>query len=466
MKTRIHALLTLFCATVALGDDRPNILFLLADDQRPDTIAALGNDRIETPNLDKLVARGTTFTRATCSYPICVISRAEIMTGMHGWENGVNGLDSNSFAENVTFWGETLQKAGYETWYVGKWHTSGRPSARGYTDVNGLFSGGGGQWWKEGQTDWKGFPVTGYRGWIFQSDDGKEKYPDLGVGLTHDIDAKFADAAIELLQRKPGKPWCMQVNFTAPHDPLFMPPGYEGKYSADKMKLPENFLPKHPFDHGNIDGRDEQLLAFPRTEKAVLDLLRVYYSVVDHLDQQVGRILDALEKSGQLDNTIVIYSSDHGMGVGSHGLRGKQSMYEHTINVPLIFVGPGIEAGRRTTAQVYLRELYPTTCELVGAEIPDVVTGTSFAPVIRGETDEHHEAIFGYFTDTQRMVRTDRWKFILYPQAKQVQLFDLKIDPFELKNLSGEIDQLGVSSRMGNRLEKWRKRAGDPLLKQ
>lgn len=385
---------------------------------------------------------------------------------MHGWENGVNGLDSNSFVDDVTFWAETLANAGYETWYVGKWHTNGRPSGRGYTAVNGLFSGGGSKWWEDGQTDWKGFPITGYRGWIFQSDDGKEKFPDLGVGLTPDIDAKFADAAIELIERNSEKPWFLHVNFTAPHDPLFIPPGYEGKYAAEDMELPANFLPEHPFDHGNFEGRDEQLLAFPRTEEAVLDLLRVYYAVIDHLDKQVGRILAALEKSGELENTIVIYTSDHGMGCGSHGLRGKQSMYEHTINVPMILAGPGIEAGRQTAAQIYLRDLYPTTCELAGVEIPDAVTARSFAPVLRGETEVHHREIFGYFRDSQRMIRTNRWKYIVYPQQNRAQLFDLRADPDELNDLSGALDKMGVLSRLGDRLEKWRKRMGDPLLNQ
>jgi arylsulfatase A-like enzyme len=444
---------------------RPNILFLLSDDQRPDTIAALGNPRIETPNLDRLVGRGMTFSRATCSYPICVVSRAEILSGMHGWENGVTGMPGAVPRPGIAWWAETLRDAGYDTCYVGKWHTNGRPSARGFTEVNGLFGAGGGKWWKEDQRDWKGFPITGYRGWVFQSDDGKEKYPERGVGVTPDISAKFADAAIELIGRAPARPWFLQVNFTAPHDPLFVPPGYEGKYAADAMALPENFRPEHPFDHGNLRGRDEELLAWPRTPEAVRDLLRVYYAVIDDMDRQIGRILDALEKSGEMDNTIVIFSSDHGMGCGSHGLRGKQNMYEHTINVPLVVAGPGIAPGSRTDAQVYLRELYPTSCELAGVPVPSAVTAESFAPVLRGEKETHHEEIHGYFTDTQRMVRTaDGWKLIRYPRADRWQLFNLNEDPWEMNDLS---DDPGAAVRFGEmrkRLAAWRKAAGDPLL--
>jgi arylsulfatase A-like enzyme len=468
MKTLFYSIglvlgIGLLSGSAVAADKRPNILFLLADDQRADTIRALaGNDRIHTPNLDALVARGMSFSRATCSYPICWVSRSEIITGTHGWENGTSG--GGDFKSGLSYWGETFKQAGYDTWYVGKWHVRTTPSKAGYTKVAGFYRGGGEKWMKE-QVDWKGFPVTGYRGWVFQSEDGKTKYPELGVGLTPDISAKFADAAIGLLNEQSDKPWLMQVNFTAPHDPLFMPPGMEGKYKTEYMKLPENFLPEHPFDHGNFDSRDEALLAWPRTEHAVKDLLRMYYSVVNDLDSQVGRILKAVEESGEMENTIVIYSSDHGMAVGSHGLRGKQNMYEHTINVPLIIAGKGIEAGSRSQAQVYLRELYPTTCDLVGIKIPEPVTAKSFADVLTGKTEKHNEDIFGYFTNAQRMIRSDdNWKLIFYPVKEYWQLFDLNSDPWEMSNLAGMPEHKERLESMKKRLEAWRKKQGDPLM--
>lgn len=448
---------------VAPGTERPNILFLLVDDQRPDTIAALGNDRIDTPNLDRLVREGMTFTRATCSYPICHISRAEILTGRHGWENGMDGLNGRRFEAGLAFWPQTLRDAGYQTQYVGKWHTPGRPSDVGYEQANGLFGSGGGKWWREGQVDWKGFPITGYRGWVFQSMDGRTKEPERGIGLTANISARFADAAIDLLERKGDKPWFLHVNFTAPHDPLLMPPGYEGRYVADKMKLPANFLPEHPFDHGNFKSRDEELLAWPRTPEAVQDLLRVYYSVVDDMDQQIGRILKSLDRSGQADKTIVIFASDHGMAVGSHGLRGKQNMYEHTINVPLIIRGPGIKAGAQSAAEVYLRELFPTTCELASISVPKSVTATSFAKVLRSQADAHNEVIFGYFTDSQRMVREGEWKLIRYPQVDRWQLFNLQADPGELTNLVNEPEHHATFTRLRSKLAKWRRDLQDPI---
>lgn len=455
----------LFCCWpfFAFSVEQPNILFLLADDMRPDAIHALGNPRIQTPNLDALVREGMTFSNATCSYPICVVSRAEMLSGMHGWENGVDGIN-NRFNDDVTFWGECLTEAGYETCYVGKWHTSGRPSQRGYSEVRGLFSGGGGKWWEEGQTDWKGFPITGYRGWIFQSEDGREKYPDLGVGLTPDIDSKFADAAIEVIRERTEKPWFVHVNFTAPHDPLFLPPGMEDLYSEAEMELPGNFLPEHPFDHGNFSGRDESLMAFPRTEAATKDVLRVYYAVISYLDLQVGRILSALEETGQRENTLVIFASDHGMGVGSHGLRGKQNMYEHTINVPLIVAGPGIEPNTKSFAEVYLRDLYPTTCDFANAAIPESVTAKSFATVLRGKAASVRDETFGYFRDSQRMIRRDGWKLVIYPQVNEVQLFDLTEDPEEKVNLAASPEVAQLRRDLENRLQLWRRDLGDPLL--
>lgn len=462
----LGSFLTTAFSTVA-SERRPNILFLFADDMRPDAIRALGNERIETPHLDSLVANGTTFLKATCSNPICVVSRAEVLTGRHGWENGVNGMDRPQLNPTNSYWAETFRKAGYATTYVGKWHTAGRPSAAGFESVEGLFSSGGGKYWKEGQIDWKGFPVTGYRGWLFQNADGREKYPELGVGVTPDISEKFADAAIRVIESQTDKPWFCQVNFTAPHDPLFLPPGYDKKYSVEDMKLPENFLPVHPFDHGNFDGRDEALLSWPRTPEAVCDLLRVYYSVIDDMDAQIGRILAALDASGQRSHTLVIFASDHGMACGSHGLRGKQNQYEHTINVPLILSGPGIPRDVRTEAQVYLRELYPTTCELAAVPVPKSVTARSFAEVARGNSDIHHETIFGYFTDTQRMVRRDDgWKLIVYPQAKISQLFNLNTDPFEQTNLieSTNTATSQIKSELMDELIEWQKQTGDPIL--
>jgi arylsulfatase A-like enzyme len=439
---------------------RPNIVFLLADDLRPGLIRALGNDRIQTPHLDRLARRGTAFTRAIASYPLCVPSRAEMLTGVSAFRNGVYPGINNQLDDSLLLWPQALRNAGYRTCYVGKWHTSGRPSTRGFDEARGLFSGGGGE--TTLTVDGQGRPVTGYRGWAFQTDD-RQIDRSQPVGLTPDIDRKFADAAIEFIRSRtdPQQPYFLHVNFTGPHDPLFLPPGMEGTYNPAQIPLPASFLPEHPFDHGNFRGRDEELWPWPRTEAIVREGLALYWAVVAHLDLQVGRIAAALEETGQSDNTLLVFSSDHGLAVGSHGLRGKQNMYEHTVNVPLLMAGPGIPAGRRCEAQVYLRELYPTTCELTGVAIPETVEAESFASVVRGEKQSHHEYVFAYFADTQRMIRGDRWKLVVYPQLHREQLFDLQNDPDEMQNLADDPRWADIKEVLRRNLATWRRDVGD-----
>ncbi|NUQ63697.1 MAG: sulfatase-like hydrolase/transferase [Pirellulales bacterium] len=440
---------------------RWNVLLIESDDQRPDTIHALGNGIIQTPNLDKLVRRGLTFTRAVSPNPICTPSRAETMTGCNSFRNGILAF-AGRMQPDLVLWADTMRKAGYHTWYVGKWHNDGVPTARGYEQSLGLYRGGGAKYPMALDVDYRGATVTGYRNWIFQTDDG-QLMPERGVGLTPDISRHFADAAIEFLRRKPQKPFFLHLNFTAPHDPLLMPPGYEGRYDPHKIPLPPNYLPEHPFDHGNFDGRDEQLLPWPRTPEIVRKDLAVYYSVISHMDEHIGRIFQTLEDTGQQDTTIVIFISDQGLALGSHGLRGKQNMYDHTVGTPMVLAGPGIPSDRRLNAQCYLRDLYPTVCEMSGVAVPKTVQGRSLAPVIRGEKDSVYPFTVGYYGDTQRMIRTDRWKLIHYPKAGKLQLFDLQADPHETKNLAEDPRFRATVEELRAKLHAWLKEAGDPL---
>ncbi len=453
-------------ARAAAGADRPNVLVVVTDDQRPDTIGALGNPVIRTPNLDRLVDRGTAFTRAVASYPLCVPSRSEILTGCTAFRNGVypgHGVDPT---DGLASWAEAMRKAGYRTWYVGKWMSPGRPDDHGYQEVGALFASGRGDHELTHKVDGHGVPVTGYRGWMFQTMDKEKVFPEKGVGLTTDISETFADATIDFIERDPEAPFFLHVNFTAPHDPLLMPSGYEDMYDPKAMPLPPNFKPKHPFDHGNLRGRDEKLLPFPRTPEIVREDLALYYSVISHMDAQIGRMLDALEKTGEADDTLILFTSDHGLAMGSHGLRGKQNMYEHTVGVPLILAGPGIPSGERRAAQANLRDLYPTVADLTGVSLPNPVDGRSLVPVLNGEKDRVRKYAFGYFYDAQRMIRGDRWKLIVYPQADKTQLFDLKRDPYELDNLADEPAHADRRKRLRAELKAWRKRVGDPLLER
>ena len=441
-------------AGIANAAAKPNFLVIVSDDQRPDTIRALGNRHIHTPNLDRLVREGTTFTRATCAFPLCVPSRAEILTGSTGWRNGVP-FAGGRLRPEMAFWADTLRNAGYHAWYSGKWMNDGSPKTRGYEETSGLFSSGGaGADGRKPRYGRKGRLITGYRGWTFKTNDGRAEL-DKGIGLVGETSRYIADGAIALLNRKPAKPFFLHVNFTAPHDPLVIPPGYEGKYDPKKIPLPKNYRTAHPFDHGNYAGRDEKLLPWPRTEADVREEIAAYYAVIDDMDAQIGRMLETLKKIGQYGNTVIIFTSDHGLALGSHGLMGKQNMYEHSIGVPFIVSGPGVPKGKRTRAQIYLRDMFPTTCELAGIPIPKTVEARSFAPVIRGETEQIYPEIYGYFFGYQHMIRTDRWKLIHYPKINRHQLFDLKNDPDELLDLSGAERHAGVFSDLNDRLTTW-----------
>jgi arylsulfatase A-like enzyme len=287
---------------------------------------------------------------------------------------------------------------------------------------------------------------------VFQTDAGK-LLREKGVGLTPNISQQFADAAIGFIRRKPPGPFFLHVNFAAPHDPLLMPPGYEARYKPKNTPLPANFLPEHPFDTGYLRTRDELLFSWPRTPDAVRDELAMYYLVISHMDAQIGRILAALKATGQAARTIVIFSSDQGVAIGSHGLRGKQNMYEHTIGVPLIIAGPGIPRGIRCNAQCYLRDLYPTACDLADIDVPQRVQGRSLVPLLRGEAAAIYPCAFAAFGKAQRMIRTDRWKLIQYPKIDRFQLFDLSADPREINDLANSSRHAEVLADLRSKLE-------------
>lgn len=459
--------LALLDARRAAGDttaeaQRPNVLVLVADDMRPDAIAALGHPQVKTPHLDALVRAGVSFRRASCANPLCVPSRAEMLSGRTSFRNGFFAKGSLSLDGPPT-WAETMRRGGYRTYYVGKWHTSGRPSTRGYDESMGLYAGGAKP--EKPQLDHAGRIATGYVGWVFQTDDGKT-FPERGVGLTPTISADFADAAIDVLRRKHKQPFLLHVNFTAPHDPRLLPPGFARNYPADRIQLPRNFRAEHPFDHGNRNGRDEKLLALPRRPDEVRAEIAAYYAVIEHLDQQLGRILTALRATGLADDTIVLFTSDHGLALGSHGLVGKQNTYEHTINVPLIFRGPGIPKGQTRKADCYLRDLYPTVCELTGITPPKGLDGRSLVPVLRGDKDAIYPFITGYFYETQRMIRQGRWKYVAYPAAGREQLLDLQSDPEELHDLSADPAHVARRKELRALLRRWLEEQGDAVARK
>jgi arylsulfatase A-like enzyme len=290
--------------------------------------------------------------------------------------------------------------------------------------------------------------------------DGKLANQRVGDKFSSEL---FADAAVDFLQtHRGGKPFFCYVAFTAPHDPRQPPLKYRQMYYDKRPPLPPNFLPQLPFDNGHMaGGRDENLAAWPRTREVISDQLAEYYGLITHLDEQIGRVLDALRQSGQADNTYLIFASDHGLAMGSHGLLGKQSVFEHSMRCPLIVVGPDVPAGKSTGAFTYLLDLYPTICNLTGVAPPDALDGHDLKPLWTGEKTHLRESVFLPFRNIMRAVRDRRWKLIQYPQINHTELFDLQNDPYEMNNLATHSQHSETMARMFALLEQSQKNAGD-----
>lgn len=249
--------------------------------------------------------------------------------------------------------------------------------------------------------------------------------------------------------------------FNGPHDPRVAPQEYRTRFDGHEPPAPANFLPVHPFDNGEMTVRDEALAPWPRSPEIVRQHLADYYACIEFMDAQIARIFAALKASGQWEKTIVVFASDHGLAIGSHGLFGKQNLYEHSMRAPLLLAGPGILPGRQSEALCYLTDIFPTLGALAGVPAPEGSEGRSLAPVLAGKAGTPREAILTAYAKVQRAVRDDRWKLIVYPQIHKTQLFDLKADPLEMRDLAADPQQAAEVERMTALLRREQEAAGD-----
>ena len=438
---RLAAVLA-FCtlATALLAAEKPNILFLFADDQRADTIGALGNPVIRTPALDRLVRSGLSFNRAYMQGGLnaatCVPSRAMLLSG-----RSLFRIDEKLLRDET--WPAAFGRAGYTTFISGKWHNSGPAIARSFQTARSLFVGG--------MTD----PMKAK---LSDMVDGKLTPPQIAPKHACEV---FADEAIRFLKEHQRGPFLCYVPFDAPHDPHVVPDDFPVRYTPEAMPLPPAFLPQHPWDNGEMTIRDEQLLPWPRTADGVKAFNAEYYRYISYLDAQIGRVLDALAASPFATNTIIVFAADSGVARGSHGLIGKQSVYEHSVRVPLILAGPGIAAGRRTDALCYLFDVLPTLGKLCGVEGPKSSEGLEFTGTLRDPARAARgELLFGY-KNVQRAVTDGRWKLIRYPQVDRTQLFDLRNDPEETLDLAAKPEQAARVKQLTTLMEAQQRHFGD-----
>lgn len=453
----------------------PNILFLFADDQRGGTIGAMDKYQVQTPNIDKLVHSGTSFTNSyilgATTAAVCSPSRAMLMTGRPYFNIEPNVYAQFAFPKEeegksdlLTF-PEYFKSNGYSTFATGKQHNGEIWLERGFSHIKSAFLGG--------MTTHYGTKVKDYEpatGWS-EAYSNKEKFSS----------EVFGDAAVGFLNNyKEEKPFLMYVAFTAPHDPRTPPKEFQDMYPAKDIELPKNFMPQHPFEIADDKIRDEMLAPFPRTEAIVKEEISKYYAMITATDNQIGRVLQALQDSGQADNTIIVFAADNGLALGQHGLLGKQSVYEHSVNVPLIFCGPSIPKDQKRNALVYLHDIFPTMCGLTGLEIPKSVQSKDLTPLIMGDQKEVRSSMMYAYNSWpgdylnkniahnpgggERAVRKGDYKLIVSSKHKvfRYQLFNVVKDRWELNNLADDKRYQKIRKDLKIELQKLIKENGDP----
>ena len=418
--------------------EKPNILFLFADDQRADALGCSGNSYIKTPNIDQLARTGVRFTNGYVMGghhgAICAPSRAMLLSGkslFHVYDvlNGVQTMPMY------------FAKYGYETFGTGKWHNEKEAFEASFKKAKNVFLGGMSDHFKVPCRD--------------MGTDGKLGNP-VTKGYSTDL---FAGAAIDFIteyaQGKKVNPFFCYVAFTAPHDPRSPHPDYIGMYPDEAIPVPGNFKSLHPFAFDDLSVRDENLAPWPRTPEIIQKSLADYYALITHLDTRIGEIIGTLKRNGLYENTIIVYAADNGLAIGSHGLLGKQNLYEHSMKVPLMISGPNIPKAKVTEALVYLFDLFPTLCDLCQLPAPQGIDGKDLAPVVKGTTKGVRNSLYTAYRNTVRAVRTDEWKLIRYPQRDFSQLFYLKNDPLELNNLATVPAYKQKADEMMGLLKEW-----------
>ncbi len=416
---------------------RPNILFLFADDQRADALGCSGNKYIRTPNIDQLANNGVRFSHSYVMGghhgAICAPSRAMLMSG----KSLFHVYDRLAGVQTMPAY---FAKYGYETFGTGKWHNEKSAFEATFQKAKNVMLGG--------MSDHFNVPCND------MGPDGK-LVPADKKGFSTDL---FAGAAKEFLvdysKGKRENPFFCYVAFTAPHDPRSPRTDYIGMYPDESIPVPGNFKKLHPFAFDDLVVRDENLAPWPRTPEIIQSSLADYYALISHLDAEIGDLIKTLKDKGLFENTILVYAADNGLAIGSHGLLGKQSLYDDCMNVPLIISGPGVPKNQVTEALVYLFDLFPTLSDLCHLPAPAGIDGKNLAPVIRGEAKGVRNSLYTSYKNTVRAVRTDEWKLIRYPRRNYTQLFNLRNDPLEINNLAAAPEcKVKVDEMMGLLLE-------------
>lgn len=430
-----------FAEQVSGTAKRPNVLFILVDDQSPWDLKIYNpKSPLDSPNLDRLAREGLVLDGAyhmgSFSGAVCTPSRHMIMSGRTVWHLPISpsAKQKGLCPENLET--QTLpavfRRAGYLTMRTCKQGNS-------YEGANQQFE------IRHDATKRGGTAETG-SAW----------HADRVLDFLDTYGKKIEQATSGEGENREVEPFLIYFGFSHPHDVRDGTEELLAKYGAinhrdrsmvppanpNQPKLPENYLPKHPFPHGHPGLRDEvdvEGVWDRRDEQTIRNELGREFACSENIDRQIGRVLDRLEQLGQLENTLVIYTADHGMAIGRHGLQGKQNLYQHTWRVPMIVRGPGITAGTRAEGNVYLLDLLATLCDYCQVPVPESNEGVSFCKVLRGEQNQVRDLLYGVYNGGtkpgQRSVKQGDWKLIewdvLDGKVRRTQLFNLRDNPLE-----------------------------------
>lgn len=435
----IHSLLAVVATTSSLSvfaQQRPNIIFLMTDDQSFRSISALGNSSVKTPNLDRLVAKGVTFNSHYATTSISMASRAIVMTGMYEYKTGCNftfgSLSPEKFEGSYPV---LLRENGYFTGFAGKFgfaiDKDGREDLNSYDvlPVDRFDVWGGGT----GQTDYD----TAKNEYVKQY---AKEYPHSSRAYGA-FSCDFIDTAL-----KSGKPFNLSVSFKAPHKPLNPDPMFDDVYAKAPFEIPESAAtaPERLPKQAKL-GR--QYMTINPGKKGFEEHLRRYHQQIYGVDYAVGMILDKVEAAGIADNTVIIFTSDNGYSLGEHRLGGKVLAYEQSSRIPLIIVDPRAKAGQHTTSISGNIDMAPTILDYAGVEIPDNMDGKSLVEIVKNPRKEVHKNIslmnvWGYPSTFSLAVVSEGIKYIYWGYGDKMEpteeLFDLRNDPNELKDLSAD----------------------------
>jgi choline-sulfatase len=466
---------------------RPNILWICTDQQRFDTLGCYGNEYVQTPNIDKLAASGTLFENAFCNSTVCAPSRASFLTGRYPSTTRCRKNGQN-IPEDEVLVTKLLHDAGYTCGLAGKLHLSAcfpkvcHGTERRIDDGFDVF-----HWSHHPQEDW---PTNAYSHWLRAKGKKYESRPVEGtrhVVLGPDAEDHQAtwcsEMAIQFIEAHEHRqqPWLFSVNIFAPHHPFDPPAAQFNRYldKLDDIPLP-SYFDGEPDSKTSFQRRDHvgaygnpRMYPFNKMSEREHKLIRAaYWAMVDLIDEQVGRMVAALERTGQLDNTIIVFMSDHGELLGDHGvyLKGPH-FYEPSVHVPLIVSYPGrVKAGARSSELVELLDLAPTFLEAAGLPIYRGMQGKSLWPVLEGQPVTHRADVFCEAYETPdndpgfaAMVRTQDSKLVFYHTPGDGEMYDLAADPEERHNLYNSADHSGMKLQLMERLLRRMGEKADPM---